>query len=583
MVAYIPPKQAGKYKAVASGAITNGKPVIAHTDGTVKQVQLTAVSQAGGTPVVFNNAGTGYISVAFDSNANKTVVAYINQDGSNDGTARVGTIDTSDDSVSFGTAAEYTTNYGTYVDIAFDSSNNKVVIVYRDNGNSNYGTAVVGTVSGTDITFGTPVVFESATVQETCITFDSSNNKVAIAYLDQGNSGRGTAIVGTVSGTSISFGSAAEFETGGPNWLAITFDSSNNKVVISYNLNSGPSNYSAAGKAIVGTISSTSISFGTAVVFGTEVGSPASAFEKNTSTFDSNSNKVVLAYQDKRGGSGNIGEAIVGTVSGTSISFGTAVAFGASESSIIGATFDSTNNKVVIGYKDSSNSGYATVRVGTVSGTDISFDTAVVIDSINLANNQEPIGVAFDSNVSRTLFAYVDNTNDTGDATVFRTASSTPNITSENYIGIASGGTYADTAEATIDVVGTVNKDQTGLTAGQTYYVQTDGTLGTSADSPSVVAGTAISATELIVKGQRLMMGEISPVIFWNVVLTLVIAPAIWMFRNLMGEVKRIDILLNRTREEYSTKQELREDMKMVTDALHRLEDKLDKVLERGK
>ena len=82
---------------------------------------------------------------------------------------------------------------------------------------------------------------------------------------------------------------------------------------------------------------------------------------------------------------------------------------------------------------------------------------------------------------------------------------------------------------------------------------------------------------------EQTMMGEISPVIFWNVVLTLVIAPAIWMFRNLMGEVKRIDILLNRTREDYSTKQELREDMRMVTDALHRLEDKLDKVLERGK
>ena len=77
-------------------------------------------------------------------------------------------------------------------------------------------------------------------------------------------------------------------------------------------------------------------------------------------------------------------------------------------------------------------------------------------------------------------------------------------------------------------------------------------------------------------------MEEISPVIFWNVVLTLVIEPAIWMFRNQMAEVKRIDILLNRTREEYSTKQELREDMKMVTDALHRLEDKIDKVLEKG-
>jgi hypothetical protein len=43
------------------------------------------------------------------------------------------------------------------------------------------------------------------------------------------------------------------------------------------------------------------------------------------------------------------------------------------------------------------------------------------------------------------------------------------------------------------------------------------------------------------------MFEEISPVIFWNVVLTLVIGPAIWMFRNLLAEVKRIDILLNRS------------------------------------
>ena len=49
---------------------------------------------------------------------------------------------------------------------------------------------------------------------------------------------------------------------------------------------------------------------------------------------------------------------------------------------------------------------------------------------------------------------------------------------------------------------------------------------------------------------------EIDPVIFWNVILTLVIAPAIWTFRNMMIEVKRIDILLNRTREEYASRAE---------------------------
>ena len=66
---------------------------------------------------------------------------------------------------------------------------------------------------------------------------------------------------------------------------------------------------------------------------------------------------------------------------------------------------------------------------------------------------------------------------------------------------------------------------------------------------------------------------------FWNILLTLVIAPALWTFRQLMGEVKRIDILLNRTREDYATKTELREDMRLINEALHRLEDKLDRAL----
>ena len=41
----------------------------------------------------------------------------------------------------------------------------------------------------------------------------------------------------------------------------------------------------------------------------------------------------------------------------------------------------------------------------------------------------------------------------------------------------------------------------TSLTAGQSYFVQTDGTISTTAGTPSVFAGTAVSATKLIVKG----------------------------------------------------------------------------------
>ena len=55
-----------------------------------------------------------------------------------------------------------------------------------------------------------------------------------------------------------------------------------------------------------------------------------------------------------------------------------------------------------------------------------------------------------------------------------------------------------------------------------------------------------------------------------------------WFISSLFREQKRIEILLNKTREEYATRVELRDDMRQVMEALHRVEDKLDKVLSRN-
>jgi len=74
---------------------------------------------------------------------------------------------------------------------------------------------------------------------------------------------------------------------------------------------------------------------------------------------------------------------------------------------------------------------------------------------------------------------------------------------------------------------------------------------------------------------------EIDPMLFWNIVLTMVIAPVFWAFRQMFTEVKRLQILLNKTREDYATKSELRDDMDRVMEALHRVEDKLDRALDR--
>ena len=66
-----------------------------------------------------------------------------------------------------------------------------------------------------------------------------------------------------------------------------------------------------------------------------------------------------------------------------------------------------------------------------------------------------------------------------------------------------------------------------------------------------------------------------------DMLLGLVVAGVAWFLSEQNKEQKRINILVNKTREEYATKFELRDDMRQVMEALHRVEDKLDKVLSR--
>jgi len=478
-----PAPGAGVATATASGALANGDLVVVNADGTVSVVAGSSVTQDIGTAVVFESANSVYNSAVYDANAQKVVIAYRDGGNSDYGAAIVGTV--SGTSISFGTAVVFESASSNYMSATYDSNAQKVVIAYEGGGNSGYGTAIVGTVSGTSISFGTAVVFESAISNYMSATYDSNAQKVVIAYTDNGNSDYGTAIVGTVSGTSISFGTATVFESATSRYISATYDSNAQKVVIAYR-DTGNSNY---GTAIVGTVSGTSISFGTAVVF------ESANSEYISATYDSNAQKVVIAYRDA--GNSDYGTAIVGTVSGTSISFGTAVVFESAQSPDISATYDSNAQKVVIAYTDAGNSDYGTAIVGTVAGTSISFSTAAVFESAT----SDWISATYDANAQKVVIAYRDDGNSYyGTSVVFQNASFSTNLTATNYIGI-SDAVYSDTATATIQTVGSVDDAQSSLTAGTAYYVQGDGTLATTADTISVLAGTALSATKLIIKG----------------------------------------------------------------------------------
>jgi len=75
----------------------------------------------------------------------------------------------------------------------------------------------------------------------------------------------------------------------------------------------------------------------------------------------------------------------------------------------------------------------------------------------------------------------------------------TTNLTAQNFLGI-SNGAYTNGQTATIQTIGSVDDAQSGLTPGTEYYIQSNGTLGTAVGNPSVKAGLAISATNLLIR-----------------------------------------------------------------------------------
>ena len=477
------PAGGGSLEATASGTLPDGSTVVVNADGTVSVISETTTSPTAGSTQIFRYADTSHMndSIVYDTDKDKVII-FFHDSGGGGSKAIVGTI--SGTSISFGGYSTFNSSGAQGLSATFDSNSNKAVVTYRDMGNSNYGTAQTATVSGTSITFGTKSVFSSSFIAETSTTFDSTNNKIVVTYNRLSSPDGAYAIVGEISGTNINFpSSATNFASGAyATYMSATYDSANQKVVVAYTNGYVGGGYAYA---IVGEVSGTSISFP----------SSANNFESAetqwlSTAYDANSGKIVIAYTDV--GNSSHGTAIVGEVSGTSISFGSPSVFESSGTYYSSAVY-TDDNRIAISYRGASS--YGKTILGTVSGTGISFGTAFTFATVE----SNHVGSVFDPDTGQVVVAYADNDNNSyGTARVVNPGSISTNLTSENFIGI-SNGAYSDGQTATIQIAGSVDDAQSSLTPGQQYYVQSDGTLSETADSPSVLAGTAVAATKLMI------------------------------------------------------------------------------------
>jgi len=432
---------ATSFVGITNAAISSGATgEVAVKGGLSTGGNLLPLAPSFGTASAFSAANTTKTAVVFDSSSNKIVVVYNNPSDSLYGTAVVGTV--SGSSITYGSPVRFRNTSISYPTATFDPTTNKVYVVSTNDLNSNRLEAIVGTISGTSISFGSSIrlnVNNGATYASSA--FDVNANSLVVCWKNTSNSNYGTAAVGAYnSGTGqLNFGTLVVFNSATTSACAAVYDSNSNKVVTGYQ-DSGNSGY---GTAIVGTVSGTSISFGSEAVF-----ESANSFLM-AGTFDSNANKAVFTYQ-----SGSKGKAVVGTVSGTSISFGSSVNFDDSSAADMSNSFDTSSNKVVICFRDTGNSQSGTVVFGTVSGTSISFAASSAFVGGTVAN----MSTTFDSNANKTIVTFVDGSDSTK--------------------GKALTITEANT-----------------LTIGSNYFVQDNGTLATT--SSSTKAGKAISTTAL--------------------------------------------------------------------------------------
>ena len=175
--------------------------------GTSVVLSVSGTSLTLGTPVVFNAASTADVSVTSLS-ATQAMVCYTDAGNSSYGTSCI--LNVSGTTITAGAEAVFTSSTATYKRV--DSlTSTKAVVVYRD-GTNTYGTACILDVSGSTITAGTPLVFESAATTDTSVTRLSDTSAVA-TYTDGGNSSFGTSIILTISGSTITAGTPVVFES----------------------------------------------------------------------------------------------------------------------------------------------------------------------------------------------------------------------------------------------------------------------------------------------------------------------------------------------------------------------------------
>ena len=307
---------------------TNGKFVICANTSNKASVIIGNVS---GSTLSFGTLVQGSITSAWEAvaydpfEANKFIITYQDQDGGqyNGISAQVCTV--SGNSISIGAKVSVRSANASNIRICFDKVTSGKFIISFKNSSNNYATAVAGTRVGDNLSFGSELVINSGESLFPNLDCDPHNSgRFAVVYRDYPSSQYGTMVICNVSGSTITKGSELVYNSGATQDNHISFDPNvANKAVIAFTDVSNSRNGTCVVATLSGTGSGATASFSSEYVFDTGNTLSDAFFEIK---FDKKTpNKFLLTYKDPN--NSNKGTAVTGTISGTSISYTSKVVF----------------------------------------------------------------------------------------------------------------------------------------------------------------------------------------------------------------------------------------------------------------
>ena len=485
----------------ADGAVTKGRAVIVEADGDFAQVSGTSssgsvvspetqqVSTSPATEDKFYIANNGSGTIGVISVSSTAGVQFVL--GTDDGT-----------SITWGTPV--TVNSNTYfrgVSVYYDPDEDKFICTYIATSSLNEVRSRIISYSGTTATLSTEssaMTKDNATVYMLSSAYDTTNNK---GYVCVGKE-LGRMFTVTVSGTTITQGALSNQFSGAGNSMQfgqMVYDNTNNVGYITYR-NEAISDYPY--------IQTYTVS-GDTFTFGTETAIESLAADGFVGVAEGSADGKGVCVAWKRSGTGI--KYITPTFSGLAPTVGASATLSGGQvpsASLYweGAqvvNYNPVSQTFILAYQDTSSNKFDIVtNSGSVSGGTLTFSNFDVVYPTSNSSQYYAMSGPTGKNANNAFIIqqrYNQSPNKIA-GSIWGAAYniSTVNLTAENYIGIAQE-TVSTGEDVKVTIISGVDANQSSLTPAQLYYVQFDGTLSTTAGSPSVVAGLATSATTLLV------------------------------------------------------------------------------------